>query len=156
MFDEYERAALEYQSLIDKISEADFVRVADAETSDENCRSIRTVTAHVIMAGYAYANYLRERFSIIAKPARLESITRQNAAARFVAMLGYTERTLAGRWEMSDDEIAATIVKTRWGGTYDLEQLLEHAVVHVLRHRRQIEKFLLKFEEEGREAAETV
>lgn len=26
------------------------------------------------------------------------------------------------------------------------EQLLEHAVPHVLRHRRQIEKFLLKFE----------
>ncbi len=28
----------------------------------------------------------------------------------------------------------------------NLEQLLEHAVLHILRHRRQIEKFLLKFE----------
>jgi len=32
----------------------------------------------------------------------------------------------------------------RWGPQYDLEQLLEHAVVHILRHRRQIEKFAAK------------
>ena len=25
---------------------------------------------------------------------------------------------------------------------YDAEQLLEHAIVHILRHRRQIEKFM--------------
>jgi hypothetical protein len=28
----------------------------------------------------------------------------------------------------------------------NLEQLLEHAIVHLLRHRRQIEKFLLQDE----------
>ena len=32
---------------------------------------------------------------------------------------------------------------TRWGQMYNIEQLLEHAIVHVLRHRRQIERFLL-------------
>ncbi len=26
----------------------------------------------------------------------------------------------------------------------NLEQLLEHAIVHILRHRRQIEKFMLQ------------
>jgi hypothetical protein len=35
--------------------------------------------------------------------------------------------------------------KTRWGVDYNIDQLFEHAIVHVLRHRRQIEKFLLKF-----------
>jgi uncharacterized damage-inducible protein DinB len=33
---------------------------------------------------------------------------------------------------------------TRWGQMYNIEQLLEHAIVHVLRHRRQIERFLLQ------------
>lgn len=35
-------------------------------------------------------------------------------------------------------------ILVRWGQQYDVEQLMEHAIVHVLRHRRQIEKFLLK------------
>jgi uncharacterized protein YlzI (FlbEa/FlbD family) len=32
-------------------------------------------------------------------------------------------------------------IKVNWGQCYDVEQLMEHAIVHVLRHRRQIEKF---------------
>ena len=35
-------------------------------------------------------------------------------------------------------------IKVRWGQYYDVEQLFEHAIVHVLRHRRQIERFLIK------------
>ena len=27
-----------------------------------------------------------------------------------------------------------------WGQLYDIEQLTEHAIVHILRHKRQIEK----------------
>jgi hypothetical protein len=43
---------------------------------------------------------------------------------------------------MTDEEISATVINSGWGVTYDAEQLLEHAIVHVLRHRRQIEKFI--------------
>ncbi len=32
---------------------------------------------------------------------------------------------------------------TSWGQKYDLEQLIEHAIVHVMRHRWQIEKFIV-------------
>lgn len=32
---------------------------------------------------------------------------------------------------------------TSWGESYSIEQITEHAIVHVLRHRRQIEKFKL-------------
>ena len=32
-------------------------------------------------------------------------------------------------------------IKSGWGQSYDIEQMTEHAIVHVLRHRRQIEKF---------------
>ncbi|MCR9290718.1 MAG: DinB family protein, partial [Bacteroidetes bacterium] len=35
-------------------------------------------------------------------------------------------------------------ILVRWGQLYDVEQLFEHAIVHILRHRRQIERFLLK------------
>jgi hypothetical protein len=58
------------------------------------------------------------------------------------AMLEYTRRTLDDRCEMSEADIRGTAIQSRWGVWYDLEQLLEHAIVHVLRHRRQIEKLL--------------
>ena len=33
-------------------------------------------------------------------------------------------------------------IKVNWGQQYDVEQLMEHAIVHILRHRRQIESFI--------------
>ena len=32
-------------------------------------------------------------------------------------------------------------ILTKWNQQYDVEQLFEHAIVHILKHRRQIEKF---------------
>jgi hypothetical protein len=43
---------------------------------------------------------------------------------------------------MSAEEISGIVINSRWGTVYDLEGLLEHAIVHLLRHRRQIEKFI--------------
>ena len=63
------------------------------------------------------------------------------------------EATLDGRWEMTDEQIESVEIKSRWGPTYDLEQMLEHAVVHVLRHRRQIERFLWKSQSGGAQTA---
>ena len=60
-------------------------------------------------------------------------------------VLAYTVETLDGRWEMSYQELEETIIERKDNLSENLEQLLEHAVLHILRHRRQIEKFLLKF-----------
>ena len=146
LLDEYERAALEFQSLIRQIGEDEFTRIADCETADEDCRSIQTVSRHVVMAGYGYANYIREQFSMPAEPVPREPISHAELSGAIDKMLAYTVETLDGKWEMTDDEISKIVINSRWGVTYDLEQLLEHAIVHVLRHRRQIEKFLAKFE----------
>jgi len=56
--------------------------------------------------------------------------------------MDYTEDTLEGKWLMTDPEIMAVKIDAPWGAHYDMEQLLEHAIVHILRHRRQIERFL--------------
>ena len=32
-----------------------------------------------------------------------------------------------------------------WGQRYDVEQIMEHAIVHILRHRRQIERFNIQY-----------
>ena len=139
--DEYERAAWEIRDLIGRVSEADFGRVVDAETENEDCRSVQTMMRHVVRAGYGYANYLRQAFSIPQADAPNELFPQIEMPERIDRMLGYTIETLEGRWELSDEEFASTQIKTRWGATYDIEGILEHAIVHLLRHRRQIEKF---------------
>ena len=35
---------------------------------------------------------------------------------------------------MSEEEISGTVINSPWGVVYDVEQLLEHAIVHILRH----------------------
>ena len=42
--------------------------------------------------------------------------------------------------ELEELDNAKKIV-TQWGQVFDIDQMMEHAIVHILRHRRQIEKF---------------
>ena len=140
--DEYERAASELGRLIERIPEDDFVRVVDPQTSDDSCRSVQTIMSHVVRAGYGYADYIREQFSIASTRPQNELLSRQESIEQLDAALQYTAQTLEGKWDMSEEEISRTVIKSRWGPVYDLEGLLEHAIVHILRHRRQIEKFI--------------
>ena len=144
MMDEYERAASELKLLLGLISEADFTRIVDTETKDEDCRSIQTIITHVVRAGYGYADYIREVFSIPSTRPESVPVSYGEAVAKIDYMLAYTVQTLEGKWEMKDEEIEGMAIKSRWGVTYNLEQLLEHAIVHILRHRRQVERFLEK------------
>jgi uncharacterized damage-inducible protein DinB len=142
LMDEYERAAAELGSLIEQIHEDDFVRIVDAQTQDDDCRSVQTIMSHVVRAAYGYADYIREQFSISSTRPEGKLLSRQESLEQLDAALLYTVQTLEGKWEMSGEEISATVIKSRWGAVYDVEGLLEHAVVHILRHRRQIEKFI--------------
>ncbi|MCU0345023.1 MAG: hypothetical protein MUF28_14515 [Ignavibacterium sp.] len=64
LMDEYERAAEELKDLVSNIGETDFVKIVDAKTKDEDCRSVQTIVSHVINSGYGYANYIRDWFAI--------------------------------------------------------------------------------------------
>jgi uncharacterized damage-inducible protein DinB len=142
LMDEYERAADEFKDLIEKINESDYSKIVDPNTKDDDCRSVQTIVSHVTNSGYSYANYIREWFSITKNSPERRIISQRNFSIEFDKMLDYTSETLEGRWKYSDEEIMKVKLVVRWGPQYDLEQLLEHAIVHILRHRRQIEKFI--------------
>ena len=142
LMDEYERAAEEFKNLVGNISKTDFVKIVDAETKDDDCRSVQTIFSHVINSGYGYANYIRQWYGIPQNsPARrlYQQIEFSNELNK---MLIYSVETLQDKWELSDDEIMKVKIISRHGPSYDIEQMLEHAIVHILRHRRQIEKFI--------------
>jgi hypothetical protein len=144
LMDEYGRAAAEFKNLIGKISETDFVKIVDSVTKDDDCRSVQTIISHVINSGFVYANYIRDWYSIPKNSPERRLISQKDFTIELDKMLAYTAETLEGKWEYSDDDIMKVKMIVRWGPQYDLEQLLEHAIVHILRHRRQIEKFVSK------------
>ncbi len=141
LMDEYERAANELKSLITKVNESDFLKIADTVTKDTDCQSVQTIVSHVLNSGYSYADYIRKYFSIPKKSPERRLISQQDFPIEFDKMLAYTSETLDGKWEYPNEEIQKIKIVVRWGPEYDIEQLLEHAIVHILRHRRQIEKF---------------
>lgn len=146
MMDEYERAAAELKNVLTRVNEEQFNRIVDTETKDDDCRSIQTIITHVERAGYGYADYIRTAFGMPSAKPELSPVRFSDAVKKIDAFLAYTVQTLDGKWEMNDEQIQNTRMVVRWGPTYDLEQLMEHAIVHILRHRRQIERFLLKME----------
>ncbi|MHA2028847.1 MAG: DinB family protein [Candidatus Kariarchaeaceae archaeon] len=144
LMDEYERALEEIKPILNKISQEQFLQIIDTETEDQACRSFQTIMKHVTNAGYAYCDYIREQFGDSVDSIRKTIENLSDTPSYLDAMFEYTLQTMEGKWDITFDEIKENIMKVRWGQEYDFEQLLEHAIVHVLRHRRQLEKFLLK------------
>ncbi|MBS3945076.1 MAG: DinB family protein [Melioribacter sp.] len=143
LMDEYERAAHDLITILEKLPADKFERIYDPKTSDEHCRSIKSIINHVVDAAYRYANQIRIFLAIV--PVKTEfKIENTNDAVRAInKVLTFTANSIEGFWNLSDDQILATRQQTKWG-LYDIEMMFEHAIVHILRHRRQIEKFLLQ------------
>jgi len=43
--------------------------------------------------------------------------------------------------ELDEETVDAMEWRVRWGPLYNPESMLEHAIVHLLRHRRQLERW---------------
>ena len=142
LMDEYERASSDLKLLLRTISEDGFIKILDAQTKDEDCRSVQTIMKHVIGAGYGYSDYIRGSLGMASTSPERRLHSLADVEAQVDAMLEYTVQTLEGRWEMAEEEMTSIVIDSHWGVRYDLEQLLEHAVVHILRHRRQIERLM--------------
>jgi hypothetical protein len=102
LMDEYERAALELKLLVEQTPDSVFIQVVDTQTKDKDCRSIQTILTHVVRAGYGYANYIRDTFSIPSIRPATRLLSRQEAVNELDAMLDYTAQTLDGKWEMTE------------------------------------------------------
>jgi len=143
LLDEYERTIINLKEVIAEISAIELTTIVDTGTADENCRSIQTILSHVVRSGYGYAADIHNRRGDNKeRPERVFHTSVTNYIKDLDAMFSFTERVFenvnANEIEQTD---ASLKIKTPWNQLYDIEQLMEHAIVHILRHRRQIEKF---------------
>ena len=146
LLDEYERAIKDLQQALKTVTAEELTTIVDDKTADIDCRSIQTILSHVVRSGYGYAIYVRKkqgetldaRTSIL-----LESVDAYNRALD--DMFAFNVQLFEDYPNLALEEFEADKkILVRWGQLYDVEQLFEHAIVHILRHRRQIERFLLR------------
>lgn len=147
LLDEYERAVGELKNVISTVDRKNFVVIMDKKTKDPDCVSIQSILNHVVRAGYGYSDYIRKQFGdvLTERKETYELNTPEEACKELNCMLKHTADTLKNKSELTFEKMANNIITSGWGQKYDFEQMLEHAIVHILRHRRQIEIFKITF-----------
>ena len=143
LLDEYEKAITELQNVIADISDKDLVTVIDTVTTDENCRSIQTILSHVVSSAYSYAIYIMHYYGHqMVRPEKTFHTTVKDYVRDLTEAFQFTETVFR---DIKDSELEQLEqekkIAARWGQSYDIEQMMEHAIVHILRHRRQIERY---------------
>ena len=112
------------------------------ETSDPSYKSPNHLGGHVFRAARNYLTWIGEcvnrPVTDVDTDADPVSIARKGRA--FVdEVLAAWRRHLA---LLEDREMTSATRKSRWGEDYNIEQMLEHAVVHPMRHRIQLERLM--------------
>lgn len=141
MMDIYENVTADFINFLATIPEEAYLKERPKQI--EYLRSIQMIMLHIVRAAYGYANSIRGALTIavtVERPTELQHL--DDAAMSLKEALRYTEVSLAGKWEMSDDDLDRTMMDSSWGVPYSIEQMMEHAIVHILRHRRHIERIL--------------
>lgn len=142
--DEYEKALEELKTLLRKIPNDEFKKIYNKEV-DTDFQSIKNLVLHITNSGYVYANHIRKRFGNSYVVPEIEITKTEQGIFSLDKMFEYTVETFEDKWLLTDDELMNTIIKTSWT-TYDLEAIIEHTIVHVLRHRLQIQKMIIKYD----------
>ena len=140
---EYSKVINELQQVIWDLSDPDLAFIVDSNTQNPDCKSIQTVLTHVVNSGYSYCVYIRNHRNIPGnRPEKANRATASEYIKDLDAVVKYTNDTFADIYDSELEEYDnAKKMMTSWKQAYDIEQLMEHAIVHIMRHRRQIEKF---------------
>ena len=120
--------------------------VALPATDDPSYRSNRHLAAHAVRAARNYLTWIGE---VLGHPyAGVDPETDElKIAARLRAFMDSVLESWRGHLEtLEDSELEGAVYKSRWGEDYTVEQMLEHAVVHPMRHRIQLERLMGELE----------
>ncbi len=112
------------------------------KTSDPSYESPEHLGGHVLCAARNYLTWIGE---CVKRP--VADLDPENDLVR-IARKGrvFLDEVLAA-WRrhlgaLEDSELAPARYKSRWGEDYDVEQMLEHAIVHPMRHRIQLQRLM--------------
>ena len=109
---------------------------------DPSYQSVDHLGGHVLRAARGYLTWVGE---CVKRP--VTDLDTDTDPVRIAAKgREFVDDVLAG-WRrhmafLEDAELSPQVYKSRWGEDYNVEQMLEHAVVHPMRHRIQLERLM--------------
>lgn len=142
ILDEYARSIHDFEAVVMALpAERYFARTVLA---DEEFSNIRDILHHAVGSAHSYAFHINRAIDKLDGPfpKREYSVeTPEIAIASLWQALDHMVEVLGRIKDWSDNKQAELRFVSRWKQPYDVEQMLEHAIVHILRHRRQIERW---------------
>ena len=109
---------------------------------DESYASAETLVTHVQAAARSYMLWIREVLGQpVTEPPRIREpeLILPRLDAFMEETLDAWKRHLAS---LTDEQLGPVQYKSRWGELFTIDAMLEHAVVHPMRHRVQLERIL--------------
>jgi SAM-dependent methyltransferase len=140
LIDELERALGEFTGELRTWGESDL----DQLQTPGELRTVRDVAEHVLYSAHIYHSLLRRAFGVDERAWSPAPTTCAELCQRLGDVPEEGWELLRDKSDWTDEQLEAVRIHAGWGTDYDLEQLLEHALVHVLRHRRQLERWRAK------------
>lgn len=108
----------------------------------EEKATLHSIIHHTIASGYIYADHIRVLFQLSTDYKSGDIKCVDDVKTQLRHMLVYTEEALTPTFNMSHKQITEILIHASWGKVYDLEMLLEHSIVHIYRHERQLKRYV--------------
>lgn len=141
---EYRIAIDDFKQHLSGITPQQLTTIVDKHTANKDCTSVQAICTHVVYCGYNYITmmdiHLGNENSPWPERQYLNTVEEYNQALDTLLEknIAFFENVANSQMQQYEPEQKLT---TFWGQLYDFEQLMEHAIIHLYRHRRQIVEF---------------
>ncbi len=123
--------------------------VALPETDDPHYASMETLLAHVLGCARHYMVWMCQVLELPDPGIRPEPATEVVANEAESYLEHVVERWHAPLAALTEEQAYRPSHNTKWGVEYSIDSMLEHAVMHPLRHRFQLEELIAKAQRAG-------
>jgi uncharacterized damage-inducible protein DinB len=122
------------------------LNVALPKTDDQDYQSLQTLLRHIFRSARGYMIWMCDKLDLddpdIDKTPDADEISLQ--ADTYISHL--LEKWRLPLSEIPEERFHSPVYKSRWGVDYCIDAMLEHAVMHTIRHEFQLTNLIIKSE----------
>ncbi|MDP3147506.1 MAG: hypothetical protein Q8N83_00115 [Ignavibacteria bacterium] len=129
-------------SLLQTWREAKSINLKLPETDDSDYQSLETLLEHIFRAARRYMVWMCDKLNLPDPEIKQEpnsSIVESEADEYLIYLLSKWRIPLA---EVEEEKFLSSTYKSNWGVDYCIDAMLEHAVMHPIRHEFQLRNLM--------------